>query len=178
MRMRKLGEGQSVICCISGGIKTKMLARANAENVSINVSDVLSWAISEPCIDMRRSIPLWAVQGQKYERHSSLWAESRNKGKVQISTTQAARFLEEESQTLEARYRPSPSNLVASTGKANNNRNFNLIMEHCREFDSADLNSATLQEEQERELSPENEQEQQPQRPPPAKAAELTSPVI
>ncbi|EER36939.1 conserved hypothetical protein [Histoplasma capsulatum H143] len=141
MRMRKLGEGQSVIF-----------------------------------VFQERSDQIWhhrlAIQGQRYERHSSLWAESRTKGKVQISTTQAARFLEEESQTLEARYRPSPITLMASTGKVNNNRNLCLIMERCREFDSADLKSATLQEEQERELSPENEQERQTQRPPPAKAAE------
>ncbi|KLJ08813.1 hypothetical protein EMPG_15752 [Blastomyces silverae] len=172
MRMRRLGKGQSVVFCIPEEIKTKMLAHTKPANGPIDVSDVLSWAVSETCIDMRRSIPLWAIQGQRYEHHRSLWAEAHTKGKIKMSKAQAVRFLEEESQTLDARYRPTPKASGASAGPVSNGRNLDLIMERCREFDSVDLNSATLQEEQERELSPENEQERQIQRPPPATAAE------
>ncbi|PGG97603.1 hypothetical protein GX51_07235 [Blastomyces parvus] len=172
MRMRRLGEGQSVVFCIPEEIQTKILAHTKSAKVQIDVSDVLSWAISQTCIDMRRSIPLWAMQGQRYDRHRSLWAEAHTKGKINMSATQAARFLEAESQTLDARYRPAPKTSVALAGPVGSSRNLDLIMERCREFDNVELNSATLQEEQERELSPENEQERQIQRPPPEEAAE------
>ena len=44
-------------------------------------------------------------------------------------------------------------------------------MERCREFNSLKFNSAKLQEEQERELSPEIEQERQVRKPAPAQPA-------
>ncbi|PGH08675.1 hypothetical protein AJ79_05957 [Helicocarpus griseus UAMH5409] len=172
MRMRKLGKGQSVVFCVPEEIYTKILTRRLERNgASIDVSDVLSWAVSETCIDMRRNIPLWAVQGQRYERQRALWAETQTNGEIQMSCDQAERFLEDESQTLEARYRPISQTGVAPPSQVSENKNLNLIMERCREFDNLNLNSAVLQEEQERELSPENEQERQVQRPPPAQAA-------
>jgi hypothetical protein len=59
MRMRKLGKGQSVVFCVPEKIKTKIRALTfKPGNASIDVSDVLSWAVSETCIDMRRSMSL------------------------------------------------------------------------------------------------------------------------
>lgn len=174
MRMRKLGKGQSVVFCVPEEIKTKILARTlNPGNVLI-VSDVLNWAISETWIDMQRNIPLWAAQGQRYEHQRTIWTEAHISGEIHMSNRQAERFLEDESQTLEARYRPIPSTDVASIGRVSESKNHDLIMERCREFGCLELNSARLQEEQERELSPEIEQERQIQRPPPAQAATHT----
>jgi hypothetical protein len=73
MRIRKFGIGQSIVFCVPEEIKTKILTRTfKPGNTSIDVSDVLSWAISETCIDVRRSIPLWAAQGKRFEHQSTL----------------------------------------------------------------------------------------------------------
>ena len=64
MRMRKLGKIQSVVFCIPEEIQSKIYTvTGNPTDVSINVSDVLMWAIWETYADLRRSMPLWAMQG-------------------------------------------------------------------------------------------------------------------
>lgn len=68
MRMRKLGKGQSVVFCVPEEIETKILTCTfKPDNASIDVLDVLSWAISETCVDVSRSMPLWAAQGKRFE---------------------------------------------------------------------------------------------------------------
>jgi hypothetical protein len=172
MRMRKLGKGQSVVFCVPDEIKTKILARTSkSDNASIEVLDVLIWAISETCVEIRRSMPLWAAQGRRFEQQRVIWAEASTGDGIVMSKDQAEEFLEDESQSLDARYRPRSSAKVTSD-QENQNKNLNLIMERCHEFNDLDLNSATLQEEQERELSPEIEQERQVQKPAPAQPAE------
>jgi hypothetical protein len=172
MRMRKLGKGQSVVFCVPEEIKTKILTLTfKTGNASIDVSDVLSWAISETCIDMRQSMPLWAAQGERFERQNALWAEACINGKLLMFKCQAEMFLEDEAQKLEDRYRPRSCTDVTTFGQASQNNNLHLIMERCLEFDSLNFNSARLQEEQERELSPEVERERQVQKPAPARPA-------
>ncbi|KAF8851671.1 hypothetical protein BDZ45DRAFT_140606 [Acephala macrosclerotiorum] len=172
MRMRKLGKGQSVVFCVPEEIKTKILTRTSKSNgTDIDVSDVLSWAISETFADTRRSMPLWAVQGQRFEQQNAIWAEARVNNGMLMSKTLADKFLEDESQSLNDRYRPRPSSDVTSIVKASNNRNLNLIVERCKELDNLQFDSATLREEQERELSPEIEQERQVQKPASAQPA-------
>src|SRR5947207_4443948 len=115
MRMRKLGEGQSIIFCVPEEIKIKIQKHTGKpENAVIDVSDVLCWAISETWADMRRNIPLWAVQGRRFEHQNRLWADARSDGEMQISQTQAERFLDDESRSLEDMYRPCASADVTS----------------------------------------------------------------
>jgi hypothetical protein len=172
MRMRKLGKGQSIVFCVPGEIKTKILTRpSKSGNADIDVSDVLSWAVLETCIDMRRSMALWAAQGHRFESQSTLWAAARTNGKIVMSKGQAEKFLEDESQTLEDRYRPRCSTNAASFEPESPNNNLSLITERCREFGSLEFHSAKLQEQQERELSPEIQQQRQVQRPAPVQPA-------
>jgi hypothetical protein len=146
-----------------------MLARNSGD---IDVSDVLSWAISETYIDMQRSMPLWTAQGVRFVHQSTIWNEARTDGEMQMSKDQAERFLEDDAQTLEDRYRPrSGTDIVDSIGLSRENANLSMILERCHEFDSLKSNSGKLQEEQERELSPEIEQERQVQRPAPVQPA-------
>jgi hypothetical protein len=74
MRLRKLGKGQSVVFCISQEIQTKILSLIgeSAEH-KIDIIDVLRWSVSETWADVEHSIPLWAVQGQRFERQRSIW---------------------------------------------------------------------------------------------------------
>ncbi|KAJ5556707.1 hypothetical protein N7494_000622 [Penicillium frequentans] len=167
MRMRKLGSGQSVVFCVPTEIKLRILAlRPKSTTSDIVVSDVLRWAISETWHDIRRSIPLWAVQGRRYNSQMEIWSIRDQGEDADMSSTQAEGFLEIESQTLEERYRPGCQKAFASESK--NTGHLSLIRDRCGEFEELDHVSSTLQEEQERELAPEIESERQVQRPSPA----------
>lgn len=165
--MRKLGSGQSVVFCVPTEIKLRILAlRPKSTTSDIVVSDVLRWAISETWHDIRRSIPLWAVQGRRYNSQMEIWSIRDQGEDADMSSTQAEGFLEIESQTLEERYRPGCQKAFASESK--NTGHLSLIRDRCGEFEELDHVSSTLQEEQERELAPEIESERQVQRPSPA----------
>ncbi|OKL58449.1 hypothetical protein UA08_06149 [Talaromyces atroroseus] len=167
MRMRKLGKGQSVVFCISEEISTKISALTGTSAGCIGVPDVLRWALTETWVDTYRSIPLWAVQGERFEWQAALWDMYNDQ--PEIPAKQAKAFLEEESQTLEQRYRPRRSSDFRVGTISSGTGNLQLIRQKCRLFSDLNFNSAELQEEQERELAPEIEREQQVQRPPPAK---------
>jgi hypothetical protein len=161
MRMRKLGKGQSVVFCIPGEIQTKIRERIGMSKTSeIGVSDVLAWAISETWTDMRRSMPLWATQGHRFEQHRELLHGSKT------SRHEARKFLEVEARNIEYRYRPGRQDTTVKEWSSVDNENIVRILTRCREFNTVNFTSATLQEEQERELSPEIEEERQVQRPP------------
>ncbi|KAI9048432.1 hypothetical protein LZ554_007268 [Drepanopeziza brunnea f. sp. 'monogermtubi'] len=172
MRMRQLGHGQSVVFCIPPEIKDKILMRkTKRDEAEIDVSDVLEWAISETSLDIRRSMPLWMTQGNRFEMQSTLWDEARSSGLSNMPPDLANRFLEEEAQSLNDRYRPRLHTDLASCMRPGQNKNLNMIIERCQEFKDLEFSSSTLQEEQERELSPEIEAEQQRPKPAPAEAA-------
>jgi hypothetical protein len=166
MRMRKLGKGQSVVFCVPPEIQNKIRAR-NVVSGQIGVSDILNWVILETYTDMRRSMPLWAAQGRRFEHQIRLWDEAYADGETYMSKDQAERFLEDEAQSLEDRYRPRSGTEDNSVKQTSLTANLNLIMTRCLDFGGLNFNSATLHEEQERELSPEIEQERQIQRAPP-----------
>jgi hypothetical protein len=166
MRMRKLGKGQSIVFCIPEEIRTKISSLPGTSTGSIGVPDVIRWALTETWGDIYRSIPLWAVQGERFERQDALWDTYHDQR--EIPSEQAKAFLEEESQTLEQRYRPRRWSDFKPKVVPSQTRNLRLIQRRCRLFDDLNFNSAHLHEEQERELSPEIEREREVQRPPPA----------
>lgn len=169
MRMRKLGQGQSVVFCVTEEIKMKILELlSKRDNVRIDVADILIWVISETCADLRRSMPLWAAQGRRHEGQKVLWASARSEWGLDFLDGQVEKFLEEEAQTLEHRYRPHGPETSQFSGWNMESQNINRIIERCQKFASTNLSQATLQEEQERELSPEIEQESEVERPAPA----------
>jgi hypothetical protein len=170
--MRKLGKGQSVVFCISQEIRNKIISAVGMSSEhDIGVPDVLHWAISETWMETQRSIPLWATQGQRFERQCELWIRAR-RAHVHMGKNLAEEFLEPEAQSLEQRYRPLRQNAQPNPIEVTQTENINRILVRCREFTSVDFQSTQLQEEQERELAPEIEQERQVQRPPRVNPAE------
>ncbi|KAJ3489573.1 hypothetical protein NLG97_g5962 [Lecanicillium saksenae] len=170
MRMRKLGRGQSVVFFVPREIEHQ-ICLLRGEDVSskaeITVSDVLCWAITETCNDLRRAIPLWLNQGLRFNKQQSLWNELGDPASAVSRPDIAKQFMEDESQSLDRRYRPQQSGtdisalidgLDADTAKE--------LRTRCTEFGLSDLPEASFNEEQERELSPEKEQERQIERPP------------
>lgn len=175
MRMRKLGQGQSVVFCVSQEIQAKIHGNMQlySANTDIMVADVLLWSISESHAEIRRSMPLWAVQGERHAQHAKVWKEMRDeRGATCLSKVGAGKLLEQDAQSLDFRYRPNhptehPSRLASST-----NPHLKRIHARCLEFDGLAFGAGTLQEEQERELSPEIEQERQRPKAPAGRAAQ------
>ncbi|KAI1087952.1 hypothetical protein F5B19DRAFT_33837 [Rostrohypoxylon terebratum] len=174
MRMRMLGEGQSVVFCVPEEIQAKIRRRNHKENSEgIAVLDILAWAIGETWSDIHRSMGLWANQGRRHEKHLNIWeqvkATNANGGGIVFDKSLAESYLEDESQTLERRYRPRirDNSLRASPDEAV----ADPITKRCREFANLNIDASTLQEEEERELSPEIEQEREDQRPAAAEPA-------
>lgn len=168
--MRKLGQGQSVVFCVPQEIQAKIRERMSGES-DIEIRHVLEWAISETHNDARKSMPLWAAQGQRFERQRIFWEQTRTVEGIHMTAPQAKLFLEEEAQTLEQRYRPKPPPDQADAGGEKTTERLRQIYARCEDVGSNNFDAATLQEEQERELSPEIQQERQLQRPEPAEAA-------
>ncbi|KAF9769646.1 hypothetical protein IL306_012919 [Fusarium sp. DS 682] len=168
MRMRKLGKGQSVEFCVPWEIEQKIIRLKPQEKAGrreITISDVLSWVITETCLDLRKAIPLWLNQGVRFSRQQVFWSQKQG----DAVSRWAEQFLEEEAQTLDQRYRPrnGPINLYSFLDGAGASMTKELRA-RCDEFGLTELHTASLQEEQERELSPETEQERQVERPPAA----------
>jgi hypothetical protein len=161
--MRKLGKGHSVLFLVSEEIKSKILAlKARLDSTDIGVTDIISWAISETWTDLRASMPLWATQGRRYESHKAIFQDK------DFSKEQVEQFLEKEAQSLEYRYRPKAKGQSAISELDDwdmGNEIIARIVARCRDFGAMNFGSATLQEEQERELSPEIEAERQIERP-------------
>jgi hypothetical protein len=177
MRMRKLGQGQTVVFCIPEEIQNKIRECLPLDgSTAIEVSHVLTWTIHETYSDIRRSMPLWAVQGERFVRQQHQWMQVINDGKTNLTTAYAEEFQEPESQTIEQRYRPgcAPSASVLAQLNESSDNDLARIVARCSEFDDLQFSSTALREEQERELSPEIEQERQVQNPAPAEAAKHT----
>ncbi|KAK0302209.1 hypothetical protein LTR01_008905 [Friedmanniomyces endolithicus] len=171
MRMRELGQGQTLVFCVPAEIEAKiLLCTSKCPGSRIEICDIVYWTISsETWTDMRRSMSLWAAQGTRVDRRNGLWKQAQIQGRTTLLPQQAAEFLEDEARSLEDPYRPSTS-LTATSLFARAEEDVKRIEQHCHEFESLSFSSTTLQEEQERELSPDIEQERQVQRPASARA--------
>ncbi|CAG7558102.1 unnamed protein product [Fusarium equiseti] len=168
MRMRKLGKGQSVEFCVPWEIEQKIAllkSKKKSGTREVTIPDVLNWVISETCLDLCKAIPLWLNQGVRFNRQQALWSQYKGGD----GSGWAEQFLEDESQSLDQRYRPKNGrvNLDSFLGKADDSK-INALRARCEDFGLTQLHTASLQEEQERELSPETEQERQVEKPPAA----------
>lgn len=88
-----------------------------------------------------------------------------------LSKVYAEELLDEEAQSIDHRYRPRKIENKSKQLAKSSNAHLRDISQRCREFDGLSLNASTLQEEQERELSPETEAEREVPKPRPAKPA-------
>ncbi|KAH6619158.1 hypothetical protein B0J18DRAFT_481466 [Chaetomium sp. MPI-SDFR-AT-0129] len=183
MRMRKLGQGQSVTFIVSPEMQKRIRGlRTITDGRPLAVPDVLAWAISEAWDETVRSVPLWAIQGSRHLRQEAIWKETDTIGGFTRSSVNE--YLEPDAMSLEQRYSPDPTathdaittrmaslNLDAEPNPEDTElaaiKTKLLVLRHSTR--TSPSTSATLQEEQERELAPEIEQERQVCRPPPRK---------
>ncbi|KAK3293166.1 uncharacterized protein B0H64DRAFT_327170 [Chaetomium fimeti] len=197
MRMRKLGNGQSVTFCVSPEMQTRIRTLANLQDArALTVTDVLICAIAETWDDAHRSLPLWATQGIRHQHQEVVWEKADKHSAGTLSPADVASYLEDEAQSLEQRYRPTTTTIPQSTTTTTTTtptqppnavlttlqtalttlptRQADLEQIHtkCTSFNLTHLpNTGTLQEEQERELAPETERERHVERPAPRQPA-------
>lgn len=163
--MRKLGHGQSVVFLIPEEIQTKIRSCVSkTKDVSLDVSDVLRWAISETMIDTARNMALWAVQGSRHIRQSRVWQE--HGGRTGLTIDRAKQLLEDDARTLEQRYSARvKGGLAFLEEQRRTDPSVEQIIQRCCQFADLGVSSSSLYEEQERELAPEIEQEREIERP-------------
>ncbi|KAI9742144.1 MAG: hypothetical protein M1818_004044 [Claussenomyces sp. TS43310] len=176
MRMRKLGKGQSVVLCGSMEIQRKILrcCGKSGAGVRIEVADVLRWCTAGTCTFSKKSINLWATQGLRHQIRRAICSESLTATDMEIPKHLAESLLEIEAQSLQERYGSEETKreeqiLLHNVTKKSlllRQTQLNQIRAKCREFEITSFRTAALQEEQERELSPENEREQLVELPP------------
>ena len=126
------------------------------------------------------------MQGRRFEYQKALWSQARiheisenPEDESEIwDKFDAKGFLEDEAESLESRYRPEADSdsggvMLDSQGFGHgDNDRLKQIMDRCRDVGGVRFDNATLHEEQERELSPEEEQERQVEKAPPAQPAQ------
>lgn len=171
MRMRKLATSQSVVFCVPSDIACKIRAhRTDIFDQPISVSDVISWSITETLSDLRRNVALWGVQGRCHAKRKLIWDNARTDLSFNMSLVDAEKFLEQEALSLSERYVASGKTSEVTTDKSEDANSMDRIEDRLLHFGSNSLSAVALHEEQERELSPEVEQERQVERPKPASA--------
>ncbi|KAH6623091.1 hypothetical protein F5144DRAFT_623147 [Chaetomium tenue] len=192
MRMRKLGQGQSVTFCVSPEMQKRIrtLAKLQDDTRALTVTDILICAIAETWDDAHRSLPLWVTQGIRHQHQEVVWEEADANNGGSLSAADVARYLEDEAQSLEQRYRPtSPTTATTTTNQPQSllttlhhltttlppsrHPHLTLLRTKCTQFAlTTHPTSSTLQEEQERELAPETERERHVERPAPCRPAQ------
>ncbi|KAF4493821.1 hypothetical protein FAGAP_10050 [Fusarium agapanthi] len=159
MRMRKLGKGQTVEFCIPWEIEhniVQLKGEGAPSREALSVSDVLCWALTETCLDLKRSMPLWLTQGVRFSKQESIWS------RLSDNDPKADMFLEEESQSLRERYLPQKGLTdFSSLTEGLNDSVAKVFKSRCEDFGLERLRTCSLQEEQERELAPETQHERQ-----------------
>ncbi|KAK3077116.1 hypothetical protein LTS18_011173 [Coniosporium uncinatum] len=120
-------------------------------------------------------MPLWAMQGRRFVSQQKVWKAANRGDRISMSGKMAEHFLEDESQSLDYRYRPRTTRGEHSHSHgAEEDEGVARILERCREFDVLNSEVAALEEEQERELSPEIEEEREVEKPARAEALKHT----
>jgi hypothetical protein len=159
MRMRKLGQGQSVVFCAPPDIDRRIRqAERIRDSRRVKVIDILSWVMSNTCIDIERHIPHWVQQGVDYNNRQT--ADSAFVDSDQDVNILRNAWLQPAARSLEEMYSPSLD------GSINTVTNIPAIDERLGELGVTTVRDVRMEEEQEREVSHEVEQEQQIERPP------------
>lgn len=176
-RLRKLGQGQSVVFVSPLEVQSKILEYTGKRDAKdIEVEDVLLWTTRNSWEFTKKGMPLWATQGFRHYRRRAACDFSGEIPHIPVG------ILEPEALTLDERY--GLDKQVLNEGVVCRNRiqvdtdltrgEVCSIRNKCREFGLVSFGDSDLHEEQERELQPENEREQQVEPPPPTRAYKHT----
>ncbi|PYI28973.1 hypothetical protein BP00DRAFT_438002 [Aspergillus indologenus CBS 114.80] len=157
-RMRKIGNGQSVLFIIPPEVSHSVGAPDNL----VNSVDVIRWALNQTADTLDTLGPLWASQGLQYHGRVSAWNKLSLEGRALHDMIQAIQ--EPEAQSLSGLYAPwrtpKHDHLEDYLDKSD------PIVHDLLLRVGEDQRKAMLHEEQERQISHEVQREQQVFRPP------------
>lgn len=161
--MRKLAHGQSVMLCTPHTIHRKIMKCSGQPTATVNVEDVLIWSMSNTHEYTKKCCPLWAIQGARSIKREIVWHGAAKPDAV----------LEPEAKSLSEWYgireNQGSAEWLGSFGDEilkGRPKEVEAIRAKMIEFGTVSIDGAALEEQQERELSPESEQERQQERPP------------
>lgn len=163
MRLRKLGFGQSVMCFAPADVDRSIRASANrGPTESIEMVDILHWAMGNTLDNIRHFTPHWAQQGHDYIDRATAWKTYSMAAVPSIDQLRAG-WLQTEAKSLEQLYAPNQPRQYVPDGLQHAE-----ISRHCRKLgvSIANLHAAHMEEEQEREVDHEVELEREVHRPP------------
>ena len=164
MRMRKLGQGHSVMFFAPLDVDRAIRAVTSvAGEDTVHASDILLWAMHETCAEIQNRAPHWAQQGIDHTSRYIAWSTfCRNEF---TSDELASRWRRPDAKSLEALYAPTRSRQRCAIPIPE-------IRQRCTDLGILSLPVSNMDEEQEREVIHEIERERQVERPPPAVRAE------
>ncbi|PQE10789.1 p-loop containing nucleoside triphosphate hydrolase protein [Rutstroemia sp. NJR-2017a BBW] len=163
MRMRRLGDGHSLLFCFGSEVRRKILKAVQkpAESL-IDVKDILTWCIYNTLDSIKRAVVPWALQGNRfYDRQAILEANPHHIPDA---------ILEKQAQPLKELYGIREQlTFDIQSGPMDDlsyRQEREAICQKCQEFDLTSMEQADFYAEQERELQPETEREYQVERTP------------
>ena len=155
--MRKLGNGHSVMFFAPIEVDRSIRSAARKSDAdSVDVADILHWAMLETCTDIQTRASHWIQQGLDFKTRHSAWNELSS-SPASISALKTA-WLQPEERTLEDMYAPcnSPQALRIFDPE---------IQKKREELGVSSTSERRMDEEQEREVVHEVERERQVERP-------------
>ncbi|KJK78542.1 hypothetical protein H634G_06240 [Metarhizium anisopliae BRIP 53293] len=159
MRMRLLGDGQSVIYCVPNDIQSQIKASANRSTKQpLSIEDIIYWSIQQTAIETGQLLPVWAKQGRRYVQQSKTWAQIRESPDMSLRRASANTFKETGIRTIKSLYQPQNSFNIPTD---DDNEMTVLIHERLKEFQhlGAVDNGCSEEREQQRETEQEQEHE-------------------
>jgi hypothetical protein len=173
MRMRRLGQGQSVAFLASDEVMNLIADATKCAIDDITSKEVIIWTIKETWKQLQSNLPAYMVQGHSFVRREAKWKDFRNGIVTPLHLSKS--LCEQESRTLAELYGPEANSEHAWIWEYHSPNSASdvsrAIYQRCREFDAFSLGDANLYEEKEIELVHEKEVERVVERPQTAAAA-------
>lgn len=181
MRLRKLGQGQSLMFLAPPEVHQQISARSK-HNAHLNAYDVVAWSLEQSCQSIERAQPLRVLQGLNYSQRQNVMQSfmaihpnlDDTMHSIDPSNRSVTLFREKEQQRLKDLYAPlylteNISTGVVEASRSSSNRTVQRLLELWEGIDASACEKASMHEEHEREIAHEVEQETQVERPAPAK---------
>lgn len=103
MRMRRLGDGHTLIFMASDEVVNLVYKASNSESEEISTKDVLVWSMRETWQQMHTNLSIWTTQGRSFARCEAAWSDIS--GIRMLPREEISRiFCEPEARTLEQLY--------------------------------------------------------------------------
>ena len=178
MRLRKLGQGQSLMFVAPPEVHQSIMEVTGKPGSQIDGYDVVAWSLEQSCLSIERSQPLRVLQGlghhQRQQKFTSFTKRYPSLEDVANETDATKGFIsafrEKEEQRLTDLY--APASLKTSTipnvidsSQEDPDPTVQELLAMWRNVDLSISQGASMHEEHEREVAHEVEQETQVQRP-------------